>query len=65
MISLTRLNGNQFVVNAELIRTVEASPDSVVTLINGDRFIVSETPEQIIERAIEYGRSLRRMFPPQ
>ncbi len=65
MISLTRLNGNPFVVNAELIRTVEASPDSVVTLINGDRFVVSETPEQIIERAIEYGRSLRRMFPPQ
>ncbi len=64
MISLTRLNGSRFVLNAELIRTVEASPDSVVTLVNGDRFIVAETPEEIVRRAIEYGRALRSMLPP-
>ena len=64
MIKVTRLNGHPFVVNAELIRTVEALPDTTITLINGDHIIVSESMEQVIERAIEYGRSLRRLVPP-
>jgi flagellar protein FlbD len=64
MIKVTRLNGNPFVVNAEMIRTIEALPDTTITLINGDHIIVSETMEQVIERAVEYGRSLRRLVPP-
>ncbi|QNN21444.1 flagellar FlbD family protein [Planctomycetales bacterium ZRK34] len=64
MIKVTRLNGQAFVVNAELIRTIEALPDTTITLINGDHIIVSESMEQVIERAVEYGRSLRRLVPP-
>ena len=64
MIKLTRLNGKPFVVNAELIRTVEELPDTTIKLINGDHFIVKETMDEVIDRAIEYGRSLRKMLPP-
>jgi flagellar protein FlbD len=64
MISLTRLNGQRFVVNAELIRTVEALPDTTIKLINGDTFIVLESMEDVVERSIEYGKSLRRLLPP-
>lgn len=63
MISVTRLNGGAFVVNAELIKTVEATPDTVITLINGDRLIVRETLEEVIERAIDYGRRMRTHRP--
>ena len=63
MIKVTRLNGKEFVINAELIRTVEATPDTTITLINGDHFIVTESMEDVITRAIDYGRSLRRMLP--
>lgn len=64
MIKLTRLNGKPFVVNAELIRTVESNPDTTITLINGDHMIVAESMEEVIARAIDYGRSLRKLLPP-
>jgi flagellar protein FlbD len=58
MINVTRLNGNRFVVNAEQIRYLEATPDTVITLISGDRFMVKESMEEIIKRAIEYQRQV-------
>jgi len=64
MISLTRLNGQRFVVNAELIRTVEALPDTTVKLINGDTIIVLESMQDVVDKSIEYGRSLRKLLPP-
>ncbi|MCG3180665.1 MAG: hypothetical protein BIFFINMI_03028 [Phycisphaerae bacterium] len=61
MIQLTRLNGKAFVVNAELIRYVEASSehDTCVALIGGEKLNVRETVPEVVRRAIEYGRSLR------
>lgn len=64
MIALTRLNGKRFIVNAELIRTVEESPDTTITLISGDRLIVRESMKEVVDRAVEYGQRLRTMFPP-
>jgi len=64
MITLTRLNGKRFVVNAELIRTVEAMPDTTVKLINGDTIIVKENMDDVVDKAIEYGRNLRKLLPP-
>ena len=64
MITVTRLNGKPMVVNAELIRTVEENPDTTITLINGDHLIVKERMQQIVEKAIDYGRHLRRLVPP-
>lgn len=64
MITVTRLNGNQFVVNADLIRTVEETPDTTIQLINGDHVIVKESMQEVVKLAIEYGRSLRKLLPP-
>ena len=64
MITVTRLNGKPMVVNAELIRSVEENPDTTITLINGDHLIVKERMKQIVEKAIDYGRHLRRLVPP-
>ena len=64
MITVTRLNGKQVVINAELIRSVESNPDTTITLINGDHMIVRESMEKVVELAIEYGRSLRKLLPP-
>ncbi|MFK7961425.1 MAG: flagellar FlbD family protein [Phycisphaerales bacterium] len=64
MIFVTRLNGTRIVVNAELIRTVEEHPDTMITLLNGDRLIVQETAEDVVDRAIEYGRHLRTIVAP-
>ena len=64
MISVTRLNGDQFVLNADLIRTVEENPDTTITLIIGDHIIVKEDMQRVVELAIDYGRSLRRLLPP-
>jgi flagellar protein FlbD len=63
MISVTRLNSKPIVVNADLIRSVEANPDTTITMINGDHIIVLETMEEVVHRAIEYGRHLRRFLP--
>lgn len=57
MIKLTRLDGEHFVLNAELIRYVEARPDTYVTLNGGDRLIVRETMDEVVSRALEYQRS--------
>lgn len=64
MIPVTRLNGQKFIVNAELIRTVEANPDTTIRLINGDTILVKETMEEVVKLSIEYGRSLRKLLPP-
>ncbi|MEO1584424.1 MAG: flagellar FlbD family protein, partial [Planctomycetota bacterium] len=63
VISLTKLNGTEFVVNADLIKTVETTPDTIITLINGDRLMVRESVRDVVERAIDFGRRLRTMRP--
>lgn len=64
MITVTRLNGKRFVVNAELIRSVEENPDTTITLINGDHVIVREPMDQVVELAVAYGQSLRKLLGP-
>lgn len=64
MIQVTRLNGKDIVINADLIRTVEENPDTTIRLLNGDVIIVRESMREVIVRCIEYGRHLRRLTPP-
>ncbi|QDU88226.1 Flagellar protein (FlbD) [Pirellulimonas nuda] len=54
MIRLTRLDGEPFVLNAELIKYVESRPDTFVTLTTGDRLVVQQTPDEVVRRAVEY-----------
>jgi flagellar protein FlbD len=60
MISLTRLNGQPFVVNAEKIRYVESTPDTLVCCDSGDRMMVKESLQEVMRRAIEYARVIRK-----
>ncbi|QDT46079.1 Flagellar protein (FlbD) [Symmachiella dynata] len=59
MIQLTRLNGDQFVLNAELIRFVESRPDTYITLTTDDRFVVRESMDEVVQRSIQYSRQIR------
>ena len=59
MIRLTRLNGRAFVLNSEQIKTVEQTPDTMITLLGGDQLMVRESLEEVVRRAIEFSRSLR------
>lgn len=61
MIKLTRLNGEEFIVNAELIRFVESRPDTFVTLTTNERLIVREPAAEVIKRAISYARVIRTL----
>jgi len=54
MIRLTRLDGEPFILNAELIRYVEARPDTFITITSGERVIVRETMDEVLERAVAY-----------
>jgi len=58
MIQLTRLNNATFAVNCDLIKYVEESPDTVITLVNGEKLVVRETAWQVIERVREFRRSI-------
>jgi flagellar protein FlbD len=60
MIQLTRLNGQRFVINAEKIRVVESTPDTLVCCDGGDKVMVRETLHEVMARAIEYARVIRR-----
>ena len=54
MIEVTRLNGRPIVLNSDLIKTVEASPDTMLTLINGEKLIVREEIAEVMERVLAY-----------
>jgi flagellar protein FlbD len=63
VIVLTKLNGSQFVLNSQLIRTVEQTPDTTIRLTTGESVMVRETMKEVVERAMEYERLLRGAFP--
>jgi flagellar protein FlbD len=54
MIEVTRLNGNPMIVNSDLIKIAEASPDTMLTLIHGEKLIVRESCAEIIEKVLAY-----------
>ncbi|MBQ3601766.1 MAG: flagellar FlbD family protein [Lachnospiraceae bacterium] len=58
MITLTKLNDEQFVLNAELIKTVEKTPDTVITLTTGNKYIVKESVEKVVDEVISYKKEI-------
>ncbi len=62
MIKLTRLDGESFLLNADLIKYVEERPDTFVTLTTGDRVIVQEKMEEVLDRALYYHQS-KQLIP--
>ncbi len=64
MIQLTRLNGSALTVNSDLIKFVEQSPDTVITLLNGEKLLVRESAGEVRNRVVDFRRAvLRGLFP--
>jgi len=63
MIKLSRLGGEVFVLNAELIRYVEARPDTFITLTTGEHLVVAESMDEVLRRAVAYQQA-KYMIPP-
>lgn len=58
MIHLTRLNNTKLVINSDLIKFVEQSPDTVITLLSGEKILVQETVDEVVERVSDFRRQL-------
>ncbi len=58
MIHLTRLNRLPLVLNAELIETVEVTPDTVISLTTGQKLVVRESAEEVVRRVVEFRRAI-------
>ena len=63
MIKLTRLNHVPLIVNADLIEHIEATPDTVITLTNAQKFMVLESADEIIARVIDFRRLILQAEP--
>jgi len=58
MIELTKLNGIKFVLNCELIESLEETPDTVISTTNGKKIVVAEKVDEVVEKVIEYKRKI-------
>jgi flagellar protein FlbD len=58
MIELTRLNGQKLFLNCDLLKCAEASPDTVLTLLTGDKFVVRESCEDVVALAAAFRASI-------
>lgn len=58
MIQLTRLNNKPLIVNSDLIKFVEQAPDTLVTLISGEKIVVLEKPDEVLARIVQFRRSV-------
>ena len=73
MIRLTRLNGEHFVLNAELIQRVEGHPDTVITLLDDTKYVVTEDVDQVVRAIRDYRAGIQALafrmdrgeYPPQ
>ena len=64
MIKLTKFNSEannkgEFILNAEIIETIEQTPDTVITLVNGKQLIVEEKMDEVVRRVMTYRRALK------
>ncbi len=58
LVEVTRFNGTKFMINAELIEVVESTPDTVITLTTGKKYVVSESCKEISDLVIQYKRKI-------
>lgn len=60
MVRLSRFDSNEFYLNTDLIETIEKTPDTVISLTNGKKLLVRESPEEVVLRVIEFRRRIVR-----
>jgi flagellar protein FlbD len=57
MIEVSKLNGSPLMVNPDLIRYIEATPDTVLTFTDGEKLVVREQPREILDKIVEFRRN--------
>lgn len=60
MIQVTRINHVPLVLNADLIEHIETTPDTVISLTNGQKFVVLESADELIQKVVDFRRSIQR-----
>jgi flagellar protein FlbD len=63
MITVSRLNSKKFILNCELIKYIEAIPDTLITLTSGEKLMVKESVEEVIEETMNYRKRLYQEKP--
>ena len=58
MIEVTRFNGTHFIINAELIETIEATPDTIVSLTTKSKYVVRESIDEVVAKVLAYKKRL-------
>lgn len=58
MVTLTKLNDQTFTVNSDLIETLEQAPDTVIVMTTGNKYVVKETPEEIVDKIVQFKRRI-------
>lgn len=62
MIKLTKINNDEFVLNCDLIETVEETPDTIITLNNGKKFVVKEPSQVVVQMVVDFKRRIFNRF---
>jgi flagellar protein FlbD len=65
MVQLTRLNNSPLLVNSDLIKWIENAPDTVLTLVTGEKIIVLESSKQVLDKIVEFRRKILTELPIQ
>ena len=63
MITITRLNGKELTINADLIEFIESTPDTIISLTNKNKILVKETVDEVIDKIVTYKRRIHSYFP--
>lgn len=64
MIEVTRRDGTTVLINVDQIESIERTPDTIVSLANGHKIVVRESPTELVERIVAFKRALERNEPP-
>jgi len=65
MIAVTRLDGSSLLLNDDLIESIEQTPDTVLSLVNGHRIMVRDDPAQLVQRVIDFKRVVSQYLSPR
>ena len=64
MIQVTRINHVPVILNSDLIEHIETTPDTVISLTNGQKFVVLEEAKEVVERIVDFRRAIQRPWEP-
>jgi len=63
MIPVTRLDGSTLIVNDDQIAWIDTHPDTMISMMNGEKLLVRETPDELVERSRQFRRTLAAQGP--